>query len=630
MGGAPALIAAKKNGTTKVFEMWTYEHVDITPGMLAARNFENVAEGRFSKIVAKLIKLRGGEELSGLLEEGCEEWLHIPGEIGHGDSLIEHGAGGIVEDHEILEAGLLLDADENVVDVFRPFVARSEQYPGPTGAERSTALDHLRDRDGDPVYVHVLRVRLDKLRAWGNALTDVLESPREHGPDNDTCWEHALLVQSDASVIDRPHRRHAFRDDRRKLLEMRRADLFGAIDAGDDAVIDALWKKNVGRRDDVIAHAITKKRADVAARLLADAGEPAVVAAIVSAARGNDVTLARALFGKLTKKKSFAALVVEGEPTQVLWIAEQLVALKMSKKIPVAAILDRAWRWRVADLDALARLMPEAQPVADKERARVAEVARANALTDRMFAAIDAGDVDALRGALDDGADLGGSRVHVHDAYPLAEAINAVHLGVDVTVAIIDVLAARGACDDEKSLPRAIERAATSADDLPILAALLRIARLRSKATQRLLRYHGDEAVSMYRLFRSAGWSPEGPFLGNFLSAGPLPPLVHAVIAEFPERADDVADALKLDALFAALGDVKWSMLGTTLSLWRGNLIAWVIDGRVFVKTNDEGRAVLAAQGGGEPHASRDDFVSAAPDALSSPEKLRAALSVAV
>lgn len=595
------------NGKVRLFKVWTHEHADLWPWTLAARNFEMIAEAGIASLAGQLLKVKAGDEATGMLEEAIEEWLHdVKGES-RGETLPVHPSQpGALADP--LPAGLLIDADDDAVDLFRPWAERTDALPGPRPA--SSALDGVVGLDGNPAYVHVLRARAADLRVWGEALDGILGTAHE-GPDGLSCWEHTFLLHQDATVLEQSDRLAAKLAARARERALQRDALLAAADAGDRATVAQLLKLRVAPTSEVLERALAHGHQVIAADCLEDADLDTLRTALLSALDNGRSDLAWSLLkrGGARLMKAVAHDVTGAQ--RFVPLVEHLVALK---KKPLGLPHACDW-WPVELVERLARVLPDAVPLLERCRAYHAERARQADLQRQLEQAIRSDDLARTTALLAEGARAGS---------PLSD-------GRTLPVA----LAAEVACADlVRTLSLASEHwghegglAFALARGPAILGALLANDYATTVYMRRLLSCSPTQAVADYQLARQGGWLPPVSFLDNFRSKGPAPPIVDAVLRDFPERRALMADELARDALVKAIGpEAVWSLLGPTLSIWwKGRPAAWLTADDVFINSDKDTELIeaLCAAGAGEPWRGRDDY-RRLPVRRSDPAALRA------
>lgn len=192
MSGARVFFGHRTAGKVRILEVWTYEDATRFPWTFLARNLPTVADIGLRKLVKLLTRIEAGSDAKGVGREAVEEWLAAPKAFGMrggpGTDVLKE----VSSVNESYPIGLILDADDNVADVFRPGVEATERFPGP--GEVAAYL---------PSDAHQLVVRLKprELRNVGLYLAETLDGRQAPLPDR-YFWEHALLREEDESVLD--------------------------------------------------------------------------------------------------------------------------------------------------------------------------------------------------------------------------------------------------------------------------------------------------------------------------------------------------------------------------------------------------------------------------------------------
>jgi hypothetical protein len=191
MSGARVFIGTRTQSQTRLIEVWSYEDAQRFPWTFLARNLPTVADIGLRKLVKLIGRIPGGKEAKGVGREAVEEWLGAPKAFG-----MRSGKGAdllkIVPDLSAgYPIGLILNADDNLADIFRLDVTESGPYVAPPDE-----ADYL----NEPGYRNVLRIRPRELRDMTAALVDAIEGRQTPMPDH-TFWEQALLRDEDKSVL---------------------------------------------------------------------------------------------------------------------------------------------------------------------------------------------------------------------------------------------------------------------------------------------------------------------------------------------------------------------------------------------------------------------------------------------
>lgn len=191
MSGARVFLGHRSGGELRLLEVWTYEDATRFPWTFVARNLPTVADIGLRKLVKLLERIPGDREARGVGREAVEEWLKAPKAFGlrggPGSDMVkvvrDLGAGYPV--------GMVLDADDNLLDIYRPGVKAQETWSAP-----EAPAAYLKD----PRYPNVIRLRPRELRGVAQELAARLEGREQPMPDH-LYWEEALLRREDASVL---------------------------------------------------------------------------------------------------------------------------------------------------------------------------------------------------------------------------------------------------------------------------------------------------------------------------------------------------------------------------------------------------------------------------------------------